>query len=134
MKLETALAKASLTRVEQRDPHNLFHKMDREQVQALTPEFDWNAYLKVAGIGGVQNFNVTEPKFYQALNQQLQSNSLDDLKAYLRWHVAHPSAPYLSTPFVQENFEFYQQDAARCGAHSSRAGSAACGYVDRRSG
>ncbi len=108
LKLETALAKASLTRVEQRDPHNLFHKMDRKQVQALTPDFNWDVYLRVAGIGNVQTFNVTEPKFYQALNQQLQSNSLDDLKSYLRWHVARSSAPFLSTPFVQENFEFYR--------------------------
>jgi putative endopeptidase len=46
MQIETALAKASLTRVEQRDPHNLFHKMDRKQLQALTPDFDWNTYLK----------------------------------------------------------------------------------------
>ena len=46
MQIETALAKASLTRVEQRDPHNLFHKMDRKQLQALTPSFDWDTYLE----------------------------------------------------------------------------------------
>ncbi len=108
LKLETGLAQASLTRVQQRDPHNLFHKMDRKQVQALTPDFNWDAYLKVAGIGDVQTFNVTEPKFYQALNQQIQSNSLDDLKTYLRWHAARSAAQYLSTPFVQENFDFYR--------------------------
>ncbi|HET9789979.1 MAG TPA: M13 family metallopeptidase [Candidatus Angelobacter sp.] len=133
LRLETALAQASLTRVEQRDPHNLFHKMDRKQVQALTPEFDWNAYLKVAGIGNVQNFNVTEPKFYQALNQQLQSNSLDDLKAYLRWHVARSSAPFLSTPFVQENFEFYRH-TLRGVEHIQPRWKRCVGYVDRQLG
>ena len=82
MQIETAslLAKASLTRVEQRDPHNLFHKMDRAQLQALTPDFDWNTYLKVGGIDQVSTFNVTEPKFYQEVDHQIQSNSLDDLK------------------------------------------------------
>jgi putative endopeptidase len=107
MKIETALAKASLTRVEQRDPHNLFHKMDRKQLQALTPDFDWNIYLKTAGIDQVSTFNVTEPKFYQELDHQIQSNSLDDLKTYLRWHVASANAPYLSSKFVQQNFDFY---------------------------
>ena len=107
MKIETALAKASLTRVEQRDPHNLFHKMDRKQLQALTPDFDWNTYLKTAGIDQVSTFNVTEPKFYQELDRQIQSNSLDDLKTYLRWHVASANAPYLSSKFVQQNFDFY---------------------------
>ena len=107
MQIETALAKASLTRVEQRDPHNLFHKMDRKQLQALTPDFDWNTYLKTTGIDQVSTFNVTEPKFYQELDRQIQSNSLDDLKTYLRWHVASANAPYLSSKFVQQNFDFY---------------------------
>lgn len=107
MRIETALAKASLTRVEQRDPHNLFHKMDRKQLQALTPDFDWNTYLKITGIDQVNTFNVTEPKFYQELDRQIQGNSLDDLKTYLRWHVAGANAPYLSSKFVQQNFDFY---------------------------
>ncbi|HEV7520204.1 MAG TPA: M13 family metallopeptidase N-terminal domain-containing protein, partial [Candidatus Angelobacter sp.] len=107
MQIETALAKASLTRVEQRDPHNLFHKMDRKQLQALTPDFDWNTYLKTAGVDQVSTFNVTEPKFYQELDHQIQSNSLDDLKTYLRWHIASANAPFLSSKFVQQNFDFY---------------------------
>src|SRR6478735_174782 len=107
MQIETALARASLTRVEQRDPHNLFHKMDRKQLQALTPNFDWNTYLKTAGVGEVGTFNVTEPKFYQELDHQIQSNNLNDLKTYLRWHVASANAPFLSSKFVQENFDFY---------------------------
>lgn len=107
MQIETALAKASLTRVEQRDPHNLFHKMDRKQLQALTPDFDWNTYLKTAGIDQVSTFNVTEPKFYQELDRQMQSNSLSDLKTYLRWHIASANAAFLSSKFVQQNFDFY---------------------------
>jgi len=107
MEIETALAKASLTRVQQRDPHNLFHKMDRKQLQELTPGFDWNMYLKTAGIDQVNTFNVTEPEFYKELNHQLQENSLDDTKAYLRWHVASANAPYLSSKFVKENFDFF---------------------------
>jgi putative endopeptidase len=107
MQMETAMAKASLTRVEQRDPHNLFHKMDRKQLQALTPSFDWDTYLKAGGIGQVNTFNVTEPKFYQEVERQLQSSSLDDLKTYLRWHVVSANAPFLSSRFVKQNFDFY---------------------------
>src|SRR5215813_2008669 len=77
MEIETALAKASLTRVEQRDPHNLFHKMDLKQVKAMTPSFDWDTYLQVGGMGKVNTFNVTEPKFYAEMEKQLQDNSLD---------------------------------------------------------
>ncbi|MGE5324559.1 MAG: M13 family metallopeptidase, partial [Actinomycetota bacterium] len=106
MRIETALAKASLTRVQRRNPHNLFHKMDRKQLQALTPDFNWNTYLKDVGLPAVDTFNVTEPEFYKAVNQQIESSSLADLKTYLRWHVASANAPYLSSKFVAENFDF----------------------------
>ncbi len=106
MEIETALAKASLTRVEQRDPHNLFHKMDRKNLQALAPGFEWDTYLKTIGLPAADVFNVTEPKFYQELNKQLADNSLDDLRAYLRWHVASANAPFLAKNFVEENFDF----------------------------
>ncbi|HET9837725.1 MAG TPA: M13 family metallopeptidase [Candidatus Angelobacter sp.] len=107
MQIETALAKASLTRVEQRDPHNLFHKMDLKQVKALAPSFDWDTYLKTGGIAGVNVFNVTEPKFYQEVEKQLKAIRLADLKTYLRWHLTSANSPYLSSKFVQEHFDFY---------------------------
>lgn len=107
MRIETALAKASLTRVERRDPHKLFHKMDRKQLQELSPDFDWNTYLKDVGLAGVNTFNVTQPEFYKEVDRQLQANTLDNLKTYLRWHVVSANAPYLSSKFVQENFNFY---------------------------
>jgi putative endopeptidase len=107
VRIENALAEASLTRVEQRDPHNLFHKMDRNGLKKLAPDFDWDTYLKTVGVGGVDTFNVTQPRFYQELDKQLQSNSLDDIKVYLRWHVVMANATFLSSPFVKENFDFY---------------------------
>ena len=107
LRIELALAQASLTLVERRDPQNLFHKLDARGLQALTPNFDWSAYLRAAGVGALDSFNVTEPRFFQALAQLWRTESLADLKTYLRWHVAHQAAPYLSAPFVNANFEFY---------------------------
>jgi endothelin-converting enzyme/putative endopeptidase len=46
LEIETALAKASLTRTERRDPYKIFHKMDLAGLQALTPGFDWTIYLR----------------------------------------------------------------------------------------
>ena len=109
MEIETALAKASLTRVEQRDPYKLFHKVDQKGLQELTPNFDWTAYLKSAGLPPQNTFNVTQPAFYKEVEHQLQSDSLDDIKTYLRWHTAHAMAPYLSKAFVNENFDFFSK-------------------------
>jgi len=107
LRIEQTLARASLTRVEQRDPQNLFHKMNARELQALTPGFDWSVYLHATGLAGLDSFNVTEPKFFQALARLLDTTPLADLKTYLRWHVVNAAARYLSAPFVNENFEFF---------------------------
>jgi endothelin-converting enzyme/putative endopeptidase len=107
MSIESALAQKSMTRVQKRDPHNLFHKMNRVQLKALTPDFDWDGYLNALGIGGVEIFNVTEPDFFKEVDRLIQTESLDDWKTYLRWHLAHAWAPYLSKNFQEENFDFY---------------------------
>jgi endothelin-converting enzyme/putative endopeptidase len=109
MAIEAELAKASLTRVESRDPYNLFHKYDYAGLKKLTPGFDWSAYFKGLAFNRTASFNVTEPKFFGALEAQLGSLSLDDIKTYLRWHLAHAAAPYLSDAFVRENFAFYSK-------------------------
>ncbi len=109
MEIETALAKASLTRVEMRDPYKLFHKMTLAQLQELTPSFRWNRYLGAEDAPPISVFNVTEPVFFKALDGELKARSLDDWKTYLRWHLAHSEAPYLSSPFVEANFDFYSK-------------------------
>jgi len=107
LQMETELAAASLSRVDRRDPHKLFHNMDARGLKALTPGFDWSAYLKQSGLSRLNSFNVTEPEFYKALEKQWSTASLDDIKTYLRWHFAHASAPQLSSAFVNENFNFF---------------------------
>lgn len=109
MRIETALAKASLTRVQRRDPYNLFHKMTPSELQKITPSFDWKAYLAATGLKDVNVVNVTEPGFYKEVERELKATPLSDWKAYLRWHAVHAEAAYLSAPFVTENFNFYSK-------------------------
>jgi endothelin-converting enzyme/putative endopeptidase len=106
MAMETALADASRTRVERRDPHTLY-KVDLAHLQALSPSFDWSVYVMKSGLGRQNTFNVTEPEFYKELDSQLQSASLDDIKNYLRWHTVHYAAPFLSPALVNEDFDFF---------------------------
>ncbi len=106
MDIETALAKASLTRVEKRDPYKLFHKYDRDGIATLTPAFDWTGYLKGSGVA-VSEFNVTEPAFFKEMNTLLETRPVSDWKTYLRWHATRSAAPFLSSKFVTANFQFY---------------------------
>jgi endothelin-converting enzyme/putative endopeptidase len=109
MDIETALAKASLTKVDKRDPYKLFHKMTRAEFQKLTPSFSWTDYLaaQVADASKIPEINVNEPEFFKEVQTLLKTRSLDDWKTYLRWHLVHSKAAYLSTPFDQANFAFY---------------------------
>ena len=110
MRIETALAKASLTRVERRNPYNLAHKMTVAAFSRIAPAFEWKPYLATAGIiGKISTLNVTEPKFFAALQKELKAVPLSDWKAYLRWHAVHSRAPYLSKKFVEEDFNFYRK-------------------------
>jgi putative endopeptidase len=107
--LETTLARASLERVKRRDPANIYHKMKVADLQALTPAFDWTAYLAAAAGPPVTEINVTVPDFYKAFNAQLDRAPLDAWKVYLRWHLLHENVNLLPAAFVNENFAFYGQ-------------------------
>ncbi|MGO9648727.1 MAG: M13 family metallopeptidase [Terriglobales bacterium] len=109
MRLETAMAKASLTRVERRDPHKLVHKMKVADLSQLAPNFDWVAYYREAQYPEFPILNVDAPEFIKEFNALLASEPIDSWKTYLRFHVADTSSPYLSSKFVGENFEFYRK-------------------------
>ncbi len=109
LRIETALAKASLTRVERRDPYKTFHKMTPEQIAALAPAIPWPAYFAAQGIAPLTTLNVAQPEFFKALNTELTTESVDSLRTYLRFHLATAAAPSLSQPFEQANFDFYSK-------------------------
>jgi len=109
LQIETALANASLTQVERRDPYKLFHKVDFKGLQAMTPDFDWSIYLRQIGLPAQNTFNVTQPAFYAGLDKELKALNIKDIKTYLRWQTAHALAPYLSDDFVNENFNFFSK-------------------------
>ena len=109
MRIETGLAKASLTQVDQSDPYKVTHKMKVAELNALAPNFNWSAYFSTSQVPPFEVLNVESPAFLKEVNAQLASTSLDDLKSYLRFHVANSEAPYLSSVFVDENFDFYRK-------------------------
>jgi putative endopeptidase len=109
MRIETALAKASLTQVERRDPYKLKNKMDLTALEKLTPNFDWQTYYSQLQYPKIAILNVAAPAFFKQVNLALASEPLQNWKTYLRFHVADSSSPYLSAKFVQENFDFYRQ-------------------------
>ena len=109
MRMETALAKASMTRVDRRNPYNLKHKMKMAELDALAPNFDWKAYYGAAPYPAFEILNVDTPDFFKEINDRLKNEPLGNWKTYLRFHIVDGAAPYLSSGFVNEQFEFYRK-------------------------
>lgn len=102
--IETALAKSSMSRIDMRDPHAVYHPMKISELQKTTPDFSWSQYFNEVGHPEIKQINLATPDFFKSMNEQLKTVSLDDWKIYLRWHLVHAFTPFLSTPFVKEGF------------------------------
>jgi putative endopeptidase len=107
LRIETALAKATLTRVEQRDPYKIYHRETLAGLQKLAPGFDWQAYFAAAGLKPQPWLNLAEPAFVKELDARIGAESLPDLKTYLRWTLVDATGSYLAKSFVDEDFAFY---------------------------
>jgi putative endopeptidase len=107
MRIETELARGSLTRVERRDPNRLYHKMTVDEVERLSPHFQWKVYFTKVGVPELMSLNVETPAFFQKLSEQIEKEDLAAWKTYLQWHLVHANAHFLSTAFVNEDFSFF---------------------------
>lgn len=107
--IETALAKGSTPRVELRDPDKRYHIMTLADLDQLDPNFDWSAYFAAVNAPKVTDLNVGQPDFFKAENQLIADQSLDALKAYLKFHVINGVASWLSQPYQDASFDFFQK-------------------------
>lgn len=107
MQMETALAKATLSRVEMRDPNKRYNKLSYADLNAACPAINWKETATAMGINGYDTLIVSQPNFYKEVNNQLTTTSVDTWKAYMKWNIIRGAAPYLSSKFVKENFNFY---------------------------
>jgi putative endopeptidase len=112
MEIETALAQASTSRVDLRDPEKRYHIYTVADFQKLTPDFDFSLYFKAVKVGKFQTLNVATPNFFKAVNELLDKEPIEAWKSYFRWHTLHASASNLPKAFFDENFAFYGKTLA----------------------
>jgi putative endopeptidase len=105
--LETALAKASKSRVDLRDPIANYHKFALAEMDSMYPDLDLKGFIDASEIKGLTNVIIGQPEFLTALDKLVKDRPLADWKTYLRWHVLLSAAPFLAAPFEQESFAFY---------------------------
>ncbi len=107
MLIETRLAKASMARVDMRDPNAVYHKMTVAELKKLAPTFGWDRYFSAMGIGQIKDLNVSQPDFVKEVNAMLKAIPMKDWKTYLRWQLIDGAAPFLSKSFVDARFAFH---------------------------
>jgi putative endopeptidase len=107
MRIETALARASLARAEKRDPRKIWHRTALADLARAAPAFGWEAYLEAVGAPPLAWVNVTEPAFLAEVRRRIAVEPIRAWKSYLRWHLVRSRAPSLSLPFQRESFAFY---------------------------
>lgn len=108
MKLETRLAKLHQTKEESRDTERNYNSVALDQLKTVMPDFDWDAYLKAAGLTGKVNFLViTSLDYTKALDKVLKDVSIDDWKTYLTWKMINAKAGELTQSMDQARFDFY---------------------------
>jgi len=108
LRIETAIAKAEMDRTSRRDPKNRDHKMSRQDAVSLASNFYLDRYFHDVNAPNFSQLNVGNPDFFKQINALLESESLDSLKTYVKWHLLNSSAPWLSQPYVDANFKWQQ--------------------------
>jgi predicted metalloendopeptidase len=106
MTTETALAKASSTNVELRDPESNYHVVPIATLRSESKNFDWAAYMSQLGVPPVTYAIVRQPKFFTGLDAVIAGSSLDDIKTYLKWTVLSRYGIVLPKAIDEEDFAF----------------------------
>lgn len=108
LKMETELAKVSLSAVEQRDPSSWYNVKTLKEADQITANFSWSGYFKTLGLDQVTRFSYAHPKFFAQMNTMLADQPVSDWQHYLRWHLISGAAPYLSGDIRAADFAFSQ--------------------------
>lgn len=110
LNIETKLAERARTPVQLRDREAQYHKKSLGELGTLAPNVTWPRYFAAVGVDNLRDVIVGQPEFFERASELVKSVSLADWKTYLRWHVLHNFAAYLSRDFEDEDFRFYSQE------------------------
>ncbi|HEV7489317.1 MAG TPA: M13 family metallopeptidase [Rhodanobacteraceae bacterium] len=106
---ETRLAKASMTPVELRVPENQYHFVTFAEADKVTPNISWQKFFTAQRADVGTGFSLSQPKFFAEVDAMLKDVPADQWRAFLRAHTIDAASPYLSKPFADEHFAFYDQ-------------------------
>ena len=106
MRIETALARASMKKEDARDSEKVYHKLTLAQLQKLCPAVDWRLYFHYTQVAKPYQLIIGQPEFFKTISKMLETIPLEEWKAYLEWHTISDVSSLLSDRFIKENFKY----------------------------
>ena len=103
-RIEAAIAKLQQDEVTRREPHNIYHRVERAGLEKLAPSYPWGEFLAALGIANVTTISVNDPKYFAAIAKLIKAEKPAALRAYLTWTVLNATAADLGHAWVEENF------------------------------
>jgi putative endopeptidase len=109
MDLETEIASLHWDTVRSRDAVLTFNKKSFAEISTLAAPFDWHLWADNAGIPRtvLDSVVIAQPDFIENMGKVFAKFEVEKWRSWLTWHLLSSAAPYLSSPFVNENFAFY---------------------------
>jgi len=107
MNIETALAKTSNTRLENRDSEKTYNKIDVEELMKISPNFAWKAYFEAVSLPNPGDINVMQPKFIKGMSEIVKNNDVSLWRDYFTFKLLNSCASSMSKDFEEARFDFY---------------------------
>ena len=105
--IETQLAKAQWSRIQNRDRNATYNKLSKKELAELAPGFDWTTFLNAADLNDIEHIVVRQPSYFSAFAKIQAEVPLAQWQQYLKFHLLRANAKNLSEPFVNASFDFY---------------------------
>jgi putative endopeptidase len=121
LRIEAALARASLTPVERRDRKAWYHDLHLVDLLRLAPAFPWQRYFAEIAVDSNGDLNVAVPKYMQTVNDLVAKTPISAWKNYLRWELVRLATPELPARFRDADFDFYRKTLRGVKEQQSRA-------------
>jgi putative endopeptidase len=107
--LETRIAEHHWTKEENRDWTKRYNPKNLDELAEMAPDINWNAMLDAAGFGGRDQYLVSQPSYFEALNGIFTDTDLDTWKDYLTFQTISTFAPVLGNEWFTLNFNFFRK-------------------------
>ncbi|HWQ67640.1 MAG TPA: M13 family metallopeptidase [Methanospirillum sp.] len=107
--IEKEIAESHYTAVENRDAVNTTHILEWTSLKETYPDFGWDHLITIAGSGVCDQVNVHQVPVISRLNTMLRTVAINDWKVFFKYKLIDSTSPYLSSPYENEHFMFYEQ-------------------------